>query len=209
LGVAPTGGAPTGGASKDASTGNAPAGGDPTEGTRDVPIAERALTRATPVDRILADDEEMPVDLENPLIGVGRPRRSGRLLRATRKVQDNAEHGLYASLPATTHYAFASAINSVSTFHTPNSYKEAMKTPQADKWRKACIEEIQNLQENAVWKLPEAPPDARVLKGRWVFKIEHDVNGKPCRYKARWVIRGDKQREDTKDSEGLQYQGPA
>jgi Reverse transcriptase (RNA-dependent DNA polymerase) len=84
--------------------------------------------------------------------------------------------------------------------HTPNSYKEAMKTPQADEWRKACTEEVQSLQENAVWKLVDVPPpDARVLKGRWVFKIKHDVNGKPCRYKARWVIRGDKQRE------GLDY----
>jgi hypothetical protein len=31
---------------------------------------------------------------------------------------------------------------------------------------------------------------AILIKGRWVFKIKFDVNRKPERFKARWVVRG-------------------
>jgi hypothetical protein len=33
------------------------------------------------------------------------------------------------------------------------------------------------------------PVGATLTKGRWVFKIKFDVNGKPERFKARWVVR--------------------
>jgi hypothetical protein len=34
------------------------------------------------------------------------------------------------------------------------------------------------------------PVKAILIKGRWVFKIKFDVNRKPERFKARWVVRG-------------------
>ena len=81
---------------------------------------------ATPTDTPVYDG---PL-IENSLLEIGRlTRRSGRLLKAIKKVLENAKQSLYASVPAITHYAFVSAINGASTVHTLNSYKEAMLTP--------------------------------------------------------------------------------
>jgi hypothetical protein len=34
------------------------------------------------------------------------------------------------------------------------------------------------------------PVKTILIKGRWAFKIKFDVNRKPERFKARWVVRG-------------------
>jgi hypothetical protein len=48
----------------------------------------------------------------------------------------------------------------------------------------------------------EVLQDANIIKGRWVFSIKADANGRPVRFKARWVTRGFTQRHgvDYKDT---------
>ncbi|OGE47990.1 hypothetical protein PENARI_c034G09152, partial [Penicillium arizonense] len=36
---------------------------------------------------------------------------------------------------------------------------------------------------------------AKILSGRWVYKLKTDANGRPAKFKARWVARGNTQRE--------------
>jgi hypothetical protein len=72
----------------------------------------------------------------------------------------------------------------------PQSYAEALRCPERDKWKQAMQEEINALMKNRTWFLVKRPHDANVVKGRWVYKIKLNADGSVDRYKARWVARG-------------------
>lgn len=66
----------------------------------------------------------------------------------------------------------------------PDSYSEAIKSPQADQWKLAMDAEVAALHTNNTWNL--APkPEGKILRGRWVYRIKEDG-----RFKARWVVKG-------------------
>ncbi|CDO74894.1 hypothetical protein BN946_scf184988.g1, partial [Trametes cinnabarina] len=67
----------------------------------------------------------------------------------------------------------------------PNSHRDAMKSPDADKWRAAEKAEYDSLMENKTWVLVPRPKDRQVVANRWVYDIKHDG-----RYKARLVAKG-------------------
>ncbi|KAL7281585.1 hypothetical protein ACG7TL_004902 [Trametes sanguinea] len=67
----------------------------------------------------------------------------------------------------------------------PNSHREAMKSPDADKWRVAEKAEYDSLMENKTWVLVPCPKDRQVVANRWVYDIKQDG-----RYKARLVAKG-------------------
>jgi hypothetical protein len=54
--------------------------------------------------------------------------------------------------------------------------------------------EFDALQANRTWSLVSRPPGANVISGKWVFKNKLQPNGSLERRKARWVVRGFKQR---------------
>jgi hypothetical protein len=69
-----------------------------------------------------------------------------------------------------------------------NSYAQAMASPQSDQWLAAIRSEVDSLKANNTWQpvhLMEVPQDANIIKGRWVFSIKADTNGRPVRFKAR------------------------
>lgn len=69
-------------------------------------------------------------------------------------------------------------------FPIPNSYTEAVKSPQAEQWRLAMDAEVAALHTNNTWNL--APkPTGKILRGRWVYRVKEDG-----RFKARWVVKG-------------------
>ncbi|KAL7280472.1 hypothetical protein ACG7TL_005403 [Trametes sanguinea] len=67
----------------------------------------------------------------------------------------------------------------------PNSHREAMNSPDKDKWCVAEKAEYDSLMENKTWVLVLCPKDRQVLANRWVYDIKHDG-----RYKARLVAKG-------------------
>jgi hypothetical protein len=77
----------------------------------------------------------------------------------------------------------------------PRNFKEAMADYDHDKWRGAMQEEFNSLKDNKTWELVDRPTDQRVLQGKWVYRHKRGPNGEIIRYKARWVIRGDQQKE--------------
>ena len=71
---------------------------------------------------------------------------------------------------------------------TDPSYKEALISEDAQKWKDACLTEVTTLKNNDTWTLVPRTSGLKVLDGKWVLKIK-DPYRKPL-YKARWVARG-------------------
>lgn len=78
---------------------------------------------------------------------------------------------------------------------TPRSYKKAMKSPNADMWKAACEKEIAAMIEKKVWTLVKRPKGVNVIRGLWLFKKKHTVDGLISKFKARFVAMGNTQRE--------------
>ena len=67
----------------------------------------------------------------------------------------------------------------------PNSYREAMSSPDKEKWLAASKEEFKGLTEMGVWKLVDRPVDRKTIKCRWTYVFKSDG-----RYKAQLVAKG-------------------
>lgn len=65
-----------------------------------------------------------------------------------------------------------------------------MAGPDAEGWKLAMEEELENLRRNETWEIVARPIGRTVVKCKWVFKRKLDKDGKFARYKARLVARG-------------------
>lgn len=71
----------------------------------------------------------------------------------------------------------------------PNSHKEAMSLPKAAQWKEAEERKMTQLGHRLkVAHLVTLPLGARLLPSKWSYKIKWNDT-----YKARFVVRGDKQ----------------
>ena len=75
----------------------------------------------------------------------------------------------------------------------PITFQQAQKDTNSERWQQAMRQELNELQNQKTWELVELPPNRKVLKGRWVYKIKNPPNKTPV-YKARWVAKGFQQR---------------
>ena len=79
-------------------------------------------------------------------------------------------------------------------YDIPNTYMQAMKTPESEQWAQACKLELKSFKELHVFK--EVPKTSslkqHVVTGRWVFTVKKEIAGQ--RFKARLVAHGFKQR---------------
>ncbi|CCM06583.1 uncharacterized protein FIBRA_08861 [Fibroporia radiculosa] len=67
----------------------------------------------------------------------------------------------------------------------PLTLGQAMRSPNAGKWKKACEEELEAMRKNKTWELVNRPAGRNVVKNKWVFK--HKADGR-CR--SRLVAKG-------------------
>ena len=72
----------------------------------------------------------------------------------------------------------------------PGSYREAMASPEKEKWQAAMQDELNSLNDNSTWTLVDRPKDRKVITGRWVYKIKTDEKGNIDIFKARYVAKG-------------------
>jgi transposase InsO family protein len=80
---------------------------------------------------------------------------------------------------------------------TPQSYREAMASPDASKWKEALDKEMRSCESQKVWTLvrrDELPKGANVLPCKTVFKIKLDEHGNVEQYKARFTPKGFRQK---------------
>ena len=72
----------------------------------------------------------------------------------------------------------------------PASYTEAIKSPDADEWKKACQAEYENLMSYNTWSLVKRPTHINIVGNRWVFQVKRDNLGTLDRRKAQLVAQG-------------------
>ena len=56
----------------------------------------------------------------------------------------------------------------------PDSYEEAMTSPQVFEWKSAMQKEINSLCTNETWDVVELPEGERVVGARWVYTVKLD-----------------------------------
>lgn len=76
----------------------------------------------------------------------------------------------------------------------PRNFRQAINCKDGVLWRAATDEEFDSLMRNEVFQLVERPDgNVRILPGMWLFKVKLDDYGRVTKYKARYVILGNRQ----------------
>jgi hypothetical protein len=99
----------------------------------------------------------------------------------------------YCELPKVMEHAYQAALASAGAAGSPGdprTFKEAMASPDADKWYEAMVTEMQAHVKNGTWELVELPRGRKAIGSRWVFKIKCAADGSVDCYKARLVAKG-------------------
>ena len=125
-------------------------------------------------DRILSP----PVPAPDP------PRRSDRVRRFPRHLQDFAAH---VQLLASNHTD--TLFEDSTEFLT---FQQAQSNPH---WQAAMEDEIDSIHRNHTWSLVSLPPNTKAISSKWVYKLKPGTRENPARYKARLVARGFEQRD--------------
>ncbi len=69
----------------------------------------------------------------------------------------------------------------------PNGYCDVMQRP--DLWMEPMRAEIENLKQQNMWTLVEAPPGAHIVDGKWVFANKYTGDGIIRKQKGWYVLR--------------------
>ena len=77
----------------------------------------------------------------------------------------------------------------------PQSFKEAISTPDAPFWKEVVNSEIESILQNHTWELVDLPLGFKPPGYKWIFKRKFKVDGFIDKYKARLVVKGYKQKE--------------
>src|SRR4029078_5287093 len=77
----------------------------------------------------------------------------------------------------------------------PQTYQQAVSSPEREKWLEAINAEYESLNDNGTWELVERPKGRKLVSCKWVFKVKQNADGTVDRYKARLVARGFTQTE--------------
>ena len=70
----------------------------------------------------------------------------------------------------------------------PETYKQAVESPQSDGWKKAMDSEMSSLRENGTFDVVSLPQGEKAIKGRWVYTLKEVEEG--IIHKARFVAKG-------------------
>jgi hypothetical protein len=85
----------------------------------------------------------------------------------------------------------------------PKSYKEAMRSGEADRWSAAKDPEFDSWREKEVYDMVERPQDAEIIPSMLLFGRKTDIDGVEVRKKARCVAQGDMQSQSLDDGPTL------
>nr|GEV37566.1 retrovirus-related Pol polyprotein from transposon TNT 1-94 [Tanacetum cinerariifolium] len=95
--------------------------------------------------------------------------------------------------------------HSLGDLNEPANYKVALSNPEFQKWLVAMNAKMQSMYDNKVWRLVVLPPNAKVVKSKWIYKKKMDMDGKVHIYKAQLVAKGCTQTYETKRMHNVSY----
>ena len=72
----------------------------------------------------------------------------------------------------------------------PTTFKTAMESGDAVKWKQACDSEHDSLCKNETWDVVPLPKGRKAIGCRWVFRVKENQDGEIERFKARLVAKG-------------------
>ncbi|BET01095.1 Reverse transcriptase (RNA-dependent DNA polymerase) [Nesidiocoris tenuis] len=81
-------------------------------------------------------------------------------------------------------------VNEIAEVKTPDTYKEAMKSENREKWIEAMNSEMNSLTQMKTWSLENLPAGKKAISCKWVFKVKTNPDGTIDRFKARLVAKG-------------------
>ncbi|GLB43908.1 putative encoded by [Lyophyllum shimeji] len=133
---------------------------------------------ATPIP--LSDDEvdDRPIAIRRPRRNVQPPEEWWKVKRPTPDSRDEGQE------------EEANMAGGVE----PTTWAEAMRSPDAEQWKQACLEEMNAHVENGIWTLTELPPGEKATGCKWVFRVKRNADGSIDRFKARLVAKEYNQR---------------
>lgn len=71
----------------------------------------------------------------------------------------------------------------------PQTYKEAIESPDSESWKEAMKEEMKSLKENNTFTLTDLPEGSNLVGGCWVYTVKEGPDSSKS-YKARYVAKG-------------------
>lgn len=77
----------------------------------------------------------------------------------------------------------------------PQTYKEAISSPEAPLWKEAINNEVESILQNNTWKLVNLPLGNKPIEYKWIFKKKLKYDGTINKYNARLVAKGYRQKE--------------
>ena len=110
-------------------------------------------------------------------------------------INDESEEALRRSKRARTSKSFGPNFITYLLENEPQSFNEAMSTPEAPMWKEAVNSEIESIMKNHTWELVDLPPGSKPLRCKWIFKSKMKTYGSIDKYKDRLVVKGYKQKE--------------
>nr|GFB86663.1 retrovirus-related Pol polyprotein from transposon TNT 1-94 [Tanacetum cinerariifolium] len=78
----------------------------------------------------------------------------------------------------------------VGDLREPINYKVSMFDPDKVIWQGAMDEEMNSMKVMKVWIVVDLPPNAKVVRSKWLYKKKTNTDGKVHTYKARLVAKG-------------------
>ena len=184
------------------------------ERSRNVDFDEMALMGSVSVGEkapSAKDDDGVPVFFEEPVERSGGDTASGEPTspssasgEPSQAVQESGEpsqpavelrRSSRARQPPTEWWISQPAVNLAAAagavpHQEPASYKQALRSPQAEQWKAAMETEYDALTSRKTWRLVPRPAGRKLVDSKWVFKLKRNPDGSIARYKARLVARG-------------------
>ena len=105
-------------------------------------------------------------------------------------INDESEEALRRSKRARTSKSFGPDFLTYLLENEPQSFNEAMSTPEAPMWKEAVNSEIKSIMQHHSWELVDLPPGSKPLGCKWIFKMKTKTDGSIDKYKARLVAKG-------------------
>ena len=85
---------------------------------------------------------------------------------------------------------FVTSVAFISNEGEPDSYQEALKVSDSDKWKLGMKEEMDSLAMNKTWDLVEILESRKVVGCKCVYKLKKGADDTVPKYKVRLVAKG-------------------